>query len=69
MEMIMLMSEKITGKDMVDMDLHTSYSMSNLIVMRVPGGWIYSFSDNDSCFVPLDNEFIHLSRTKEADNE
>jgi len=44
-----------------NLPLHqTIMLMPNTFVMRVPGGWIYSFSDKDgtsSVFVPYNKEF------------
>ena len=57
--------------------IHKSQDGSNIGVCRVPGGWIYEFSNKEECkvtflnniFVPFDKEFIrtteyplHLSR-------
>jgi hypothetical protein len=39
-----------------DMELHEQLTTCGMLILRVPGGWIYLFPES-SCFVPFSNEF------------
>jgi hypothetical protein len=55
------MSEK-EFDELKKMELHDEKNFNNVIILRVPGGWIYTtYSDNgtggyeqSACFVPFD---------------
>jgi len=54
------MSAKI--EEIYEMGLHDTVFLSeDMSILRVPGGWIYTFGIDDnvtSVFVPFSNEFV-----------
>ncbi len=50
-------------KDIYDLELHESLDLEELVIIRVPGGWVYHWDfDNNrfgksSQFVPFNHEF------------
>lgn len=49
-----------TASELYDMKLHDSIGGKNYDIVRVPGGWLYSYfrgKVSTSTFVPFDNEF------------
>ena len=55
------MFEEITPQRLFNMSMHDSIELDHTLkVIRVAGGWIYTFNDitTSSTFVPLNNEFL-----------
>ena len=46
-----------TGKEIWNMKLHELKDYGPFCIIRVPGGWIYSFVGY-GVFVPKDNEYL-----------
>jgi len=45
--------------DIYNMELHEKLTWNGLIIIRVPGGWIYIYENgkNIAVFVPFNSEF------------
>ena len=52
-------------KNIYDLKLHQMLYIENLTtIIRVPGGWIYSFNNASEVFVPFSTEFETFDQSK-----
>ena len=55
-------------KTIYDLNLHESMVIDFGTVTRVPGGWIYTRSTDNSVFVPFNSEFAFSYGVKNNDS-
>lgn len=56
----MSQSDKESAQRLYNMDLFDRVTTEDVVITRVPGGWIYEsgVTSQTCCFIPFNNEFM-----------